>query len=384
MVAAVRRGRSLRSVARQFRVSLRTVQVWVSRTKGQRLDRIDWSDRPRGGRREVGSTSAPTEDLIIRLRKELKESSALGDCGALAIREELRRRRVKPLPSVRTIGRILRRRGALDGRLRVRRPPPPPGWYLPRVAARKAELESFDFVEGLVIRGGTDVMVLNGMSLHGGLCSSWVQSSWTAKRTVQTLLAHWHEHGLSTYAQFDNDTLFQGAHQWPNTFGRVTRLCLQLGITPVFAPPREMGFQAAIESYNGRWQAKVWRRFQHDNLRTLRRHSNRYVEAARKRSAARRDAAPARTSFPADWKLDLQTPLQGTVIFLRRTNDQGVADVLGQSYPVDPAWPNRLVRTEVDLTRGQIRFYRLRRREPTQQPLIKTVPYQTPKKRFHE
>lgn len=384
MVTAVRQGHSQRSVAKKFRVSLRTVQVWIGRTKGQRLDRIDWSDQPRGGRREACSTSASTEDLIVRLRKKLKESSPLGDCGARAIHEELQRRRVQPLPSVRTIGRILVRRGVLDGRIRVRRPPPPPGWYLPRVAARKAELESFDFVEGLVIRGGTDVMVFNGMSLHGGLCSSWIESSWTAKRTVQTLVAHWRKHGLPTYAQFDNDTIFQGAHQWPNTFGRVTRLCLQLGVIPVFAPPRETGFQAAIESYNGRWQAKVWRRFEHDSLRTLRRHSARYVEAARQRSAARRDAAPARQSFPEDWELDLQKKLQGTVIFLRRTNNQGVADLLGQSYPVDPTWPNRLVRAEVDLTRGQIRFYRLRRREPKQQTLIKTIPYEVPKKRFHE
>lgn len=360
------------------------MQVWVGRTQGQRLDRIDWSDQPRGGRRASCSTAARIEDLVLRLRKQLKESSPLGEFGAQAIRRELQRRKVQPLPSVRTIGRILLRRGVLDGRRRVRRPPPPPGWYLPRVAARKAELESFDFVEGLVICGGTDVMVLNGMSLHGGLCSSWIQSSWTAKQTVQTLVAHWREHGLPAYAQFDNDTIFQGAHQWPNTFGRVSRLCLQLGVVPVFAPPRETGFQAAIESYNGRWQEKVWRRFQHDNLRTLRRHSERYVNAARQRSAARRDAAPERKPFPVDWKLNLQKPLQGTVIFLRRTNNQGVADLLAQSYEVDPTWPNRLVRAEVDLTRGEIRFYRLRRREPKVQPLIKTIPYQTPMKRFHE
>ena len=88
-----------------------------------------------------------------------------------------------------------------------------------------------------------------------------MESAWTAKKTVQTLVAHWREHGLPAYAQFDNDTIFQGAHQYRDTFGRVTRLCLQLGVTPVFAPPRETGFQAAIESYNGRWQAKVWRRF---------------------------------------------------------------------------------------------------------------------------
>ena len=384
MVAAVRRGSSPRQVAKRFAVSLRTVQVWVGRAEGQRLDRVDWSDRPRGGRREASATPARIEDLVVRLRKELRDTSALGDCGARAIREELQRRRTKPLPSIRTIGRIPLRKGVLDGRRRVRRPPPPPGWYLPPVAARKAELESFDFVEGLVIRGGIDAMVLNGRSLHGGLASSWVESAWTAKKTVQALVDHRRDQGLPTYAQFDNDTLFQGAHQWPNTFGRVTRLCLQLGVTPVFAPPRETGFQAAIESDNGRWQAKVWHRFEHDGLRTLRRRSDRDVEAARKRSAPRRDAAPPRRSFPAQWTLDLQTPLRGTVIFLRRTNDRGEAALLGRTFAVDPAWPNRLVRCEVDLTRGQIRFHRLRRREPGQQPLAKTVPYQTPMKRFQE
>jgi Homeodomain-like domain len=384
MVAAVRQGASPRAVAKQFRVSLRTVQVWVNRSAGQRLDRVDWSDRPRGGRRDQRATEARIEDRVVRLRQSLRDSSALGECGARAIHGELQRLGVKPLPSVRTIGRILLRRGLLDGRQRVRRPPPPPGWYLPRVAARKAELESFDFVEGLVIRGGTDVMVLNGITIHGGMCSSWVQSSWTAKQTVKTLIGHWQKHGLPHYAQFDNDTIFQGAHQWPDSFGRVTRLCLQLGVVPVFAPPRETGFQAAIESYNGRWQAKVWRRFEHDDLPALQRRSVAYVEAARARTAARRDAAPARMAFPADWKLDLQRPLQGTVIFIRRTNNEGAAELLGRSYPVDVGWPNRLVRAEVNLTRGEIHFYRLRRREPKVQTLAITVPYQTPTRKFSE
>jgi len=72
------------------------------------------------------------------------------------------------------------------------------------------------------------------------------------------------------------------------------------------------------------------------------------------------------------------------VIFLRRTNDRSAAALLGQTFAVDPAWPNRLVRGEIDLTRGEIRFHRLRRREPGQQPLAKTIPYRTPKKRFQE
>ncbi len=62
-----------------------------------------------------------------------------------------------------------------------------------QVADAQAELDSFDFVEGLVIRGGTDVMVLNTVSLHGGLCGSWVRSSWTAKTTMVTLISYWRE-----------------------------------------------------------------------------------------------------------------------------------------------------------------------------------------------
>ena len=144
----------MREVARQFGVTLRTVQRWVRRAGRQRLDRVDFSDTRRGPACPANKTSHEWEDLILTVRRELKECSPLGEFGAEAIRRELKRRRRKRVPSVRTIGRILERRGALDGRRRQRRPAPPTGWYLPRLAERKAELDSFDIVEGLVIRGG--------------------------------------------------------------------------------------------------------------------------------------------------------------------------------------------------------------------------------------
>ncbi len=343
MAAAVRRGQSLRAVARRFHVPLSTVQYWVRRAGEQRLDRVEWSDAPRGGRRLARSTPSRVENLILRLRQQLKVESDLGEYGAAAIHRALAERGLKKIPTIRTIGRILLRRGALDGRRRIRRPPPPKGWYLPQVASQKAELDSFDFVEGLVIRGGTEVMVLNGISLHGGLCGSWVRSVWRAKFVVETLIAHWREHGRPEYAQFDNDTIFLGNRMYRDAFGRVIRLCLQLGITPVFAPLKETGFQATIESYNGRWQAKVWSRFEHTDLEGLSRRSDRFVNAARQRSAPRSEAAPLRRPFSKNWNLDLQLPLQGTVIFLRRTNEHGEVEVLLRRYTVDPLWPHRLV-----------------------------------------
>jgi hypothetical protein len=370
-------------VARRFRVGVATVQLWVRRARYQRLNRVDWADRPPIPR-TIRRTDTALEDLVLTVRRELKESSALGEFGAAAIRRELLQGGLPVVPSLRTIGRILARRGALDARQRVRRRPPPLGWYLPEVAASRAEVDSVDIVEGLVIEGGPQVEVLNIISLHGGLVGSWPRPAMTATVVTEALLEHWRAWGLPTYAQFDNDTRFQGPHQHPDAIGRVIRLCLSLEIVPVFAPPRETGFQAAIENYNGRWQAKVWQRFHHESLPALQAQSGRYVAAYLRRAAARIEGAPRRRPFPTHWRLRLRAPVHGCLIYLRRTTAQGEVSLLGHRFLVDATWPHRLVRAEVDLDAGVIRSYALRRREPLVQPLLRTIPYQLPSRRFRE
>lgn len=152
MVAEVRAGASMRAVAQAHDVRLFTVQWWCRRAGELPLDRVDWKDRPPIARR-IHRTESGVEDLVLAHRRELKETSDLGEYGARAIHRALVVQEHSPVPSVRTIGRILERRGALDARRRLRRPPPPPGWYLPDVAARRVELDSFDTIEGLTLEG---------------------------------------------------------------------------------------------------------------------------------------------------------------------------------------------------------------------------------------
>lgn len=383
MVAAVRRGQSRRAVARRFGVGLATVAYWVQRAKGQRLDRVDWSDRSRAPRTTRRTTTA-MEDRVLTVRRELAQSD-LGAVGAGPIRQALLEQGVAGVPSVRTINRILARRGALDRRHRTRRPPPPAGWYLPDVAAARAELDSFDIVEGLVIKDGPEVEVLNGVSLHGGLVASWPTAApVTAALTVASLTEHWRAVGLPGYAQFDNDMIFQGTHRYPDALGRVIRLCLSLGVVPVFVPPRETGFQAMIESYNGWWQARVWSRFQHAGLEDLQGRSRRYVEALRKHRAARVEAAPERRAFPADWKLDLKKRPRGRLVYVRRSNGASEVTLLGRTWQLGQVWPNRLVRCDVHLDQDKLRFFTLRRKEPSSQPQILEVEYRLPARGFQD
>jgi len=160
------------------------------------------------------------------------------------------------------------------------------------------------------------------------------------------------------------------------------RTCLLLGVIPVFAPPREPGFQAAIESLNGRWQAKAWHRFERVTLFELLEHSERYIAAARRRHTLRIEQAPSRRAMPAYAALDLQAHPCGTVIFIRRTDDRGVLSVLGRPFLIDPSWTQRLVRAEVDLDAYVIRFLALRRRDPSNQPLLVEHQYTLPRRRF--
>jgi hypothetical protein len=383
MVAMVRAGVSMRAVARRYQTSLCTVQRWVGRAGPDRLDRVDWSDRPRVAKR-IGRTTRELEDVVLSVRAELRATSDLGEYGAAAIHRALRDQHVVDRPAVRTINRILARRGAFDGRRRIRRPPPPRGWYLPEAAAGRAELDSFDVVTGLVIQGGPHVEVLNAISLHGSLIGSWPADAVTARSVVAVLIEHWQAVGLPTYAQFDNDTRFEGAHQHRDAISRVMRVCLGLGVVPVFTPVNEPSFQAALENLNGRWQSKVWARFHHDSLVTLIDRSDRFVRASRVRAAARIETAPPRQPFPRNWQFDLHAPPRGRIIFLRRSNEQGGVRLLGRTFPVDPLWPHRLVRCEVDLDAHVIRCYALRRRQPDDQPLLHEISHLLPQRRFRD
>jgi hypothetical protein len=374
MVRAVREGQGLRSVARRFAVSVGTVSHWVGHARGKPLTRVNFADGKPG--RAWNRTPASVESQILHVRDKLRKHSVLGEYGGDAIAAALGAS-PRHLQSVgrSTIYRVLERRGALDAVHRHRRPAPPKGWYLPDLARGAVEMDSFDFIEDLKIANGPLVCLLTGISVHGALVDAWVMPQRRASATAEALLARWQACGLPAYAQFDNDTVFQGPHQFVDTVGQVSRLCLALGVIPVFAPPREPGLQNAIEGFNALWQSKVWQRHHCATVAALKRVSATYIAAHRNKTAHRRDSASARRPVPKHFTWDRNAELKGLMIFIRRSDGHGTVHLLGRPYPVAKDWPNRLVRCEVSFTHRRIRFYALRRRDPDTQPLLHEISY---------
>src|SRR4030095_275798 len=122
--SGVWQGCSRREVARVYRVGLATVERWIERARNKALDEVDWTDRP-SIPHTIQRTSATMGGWGVKGRRQPKETRDLGERGAVAIRRELLDRGVVSVPSLRTMGRILERRGALDGRRRILHLPPP-------------------------------------------------------------------------------------------------------------------------------------------------------------------------------------------------------------------------------------------------------------------
>lgn len=382
MIELVRQGIAIRRVARRFRVAPNTVRLWARRSATVPLEQMEWADRPSAPHRVHNRTAPELEQQILTCRRQLASpENALGFVGADAIAEALDGQGVRP-PHPRTITRILRRYGVLDRLGRHRFSAPPTGWYLPALARGLVDCDTFDVVEGLVLEGQGAVEVLTGVAVWAPRVAAWPLPTVHAHDVVECLLRHWRTVGVPAYAQFDNDTRFQGPHSHPHILGRVTRLCLSLGVTPVFTPPRETGFQASVERFNGLWQTKVWMRMHHANLASLQGRSERFVAAYVARRAIRLDGPPVRQAVPPDWQLDFQRPLQGALIYLRRTDDHGAVVLLGRRLVIDPSWAHRLVRCEVDLSHHVIRVFRLRRRDPHDQPLLATIPHRVLQRPF--
>jgi transposase len=376
-VEAVRGGASQREVADRLGVGRGTVQRALVRVgDGDDLDAVDWTDRSTAPHR-TRRTDPSVEARIVRVREELRDG-ILGDHGPAAIREAMLAAGDGRVPAERTIARIVTRLGLNERPRRIRRPAPPRGWYLPAVAAGKAELDAFDAIIDLPVFAHGDMDVLTGISLHGGDPDAWPGRSVTAVGTCAALEERWRRIGRPAYAQFDNDTRFLGSHGYPDILGRVPLLALRLGVTPVFAPVREMGFQADIEAFNGRWQRRVYARafgFPPEELASL---SGRYLTAVRARRILRIEAAPPRRPWPGTRE---PRAGRGRVVFLRRTTIGGEVEILGRLYLVDRSRVHRLVRAELDLDDLVIRCFALHRREPGFQPLLAELPYVLPTNR---
>ena len=87
---------------------------------------------------------------------------------------------------------------------------------------------------------------------------------------IEFLLDCWTENAIPNYLQMDNGASFIGDLMHSRHFSRVVRLCLHLGVEPVFIAPRKPWMNGKIEGFNGDFGEKLWEREQFRDLEHIR------------------------------------------------------------------------------------------------------------------
>jgi transposase InsO family protein len=311
------------------------------------------------------------ERTILSIRRRLQAHASPATryslIGATAILAELKALNVRPLPSPRTIERVLQRHGLTAPRVRLAPLLPRQEWPGPQARASN-ELHEVDLVGPVYLQGCRrryDIWV--GKDAFDGAVCLRLASSRTMDEVLGFLGDCWKDLGRPEQVQLDNARELAGWGQSARALSRVIRLCLRFGVSPVFIPEGEPQFNGSAENFNGWFQPRL---FDHRFKRPcdLRRELARLQEAvntqhvhprlggqtpAQHRRGLRLQKLPARFVVPTE----RQPVAEGRAIFLRRVSAAGTVTVLSQAFRVGKRHRGLCLRLVVDTGRGYLTAY---------------------------
>jgi transposase InsO family protein len=220
---------------------------WVKRYRHD----ISWSQsRSRSPHSIHSRTPAEIVEIVKMIRLKLYNQDLF--CGAQAIRWELEDLGIKPLPSMRTINRILnryelthRRTGKYEAK----------GTSYPALPSLLPnQTHQADLVGPCYLKGPIRFYSLNVIDTTTVRCGLHPAPGKSAQNILDGLWAIWKRMGIPSHIQVDNEVSFYGGPTHPRGMGPLIRLCLHNEIEPWFIPMAEPWRNGMIESFNDRYQ----------------------------------------------------------------------------------------------------------------------------------
>ena len=361
-VARIDAGDPVTAVAAALGRSRTWVYRWVARAHGAEAT---WpEDRSHRPTHQAGLTPAEVVEAVTLVRLSLYNQGLL--CGAQNIRWELAELSVTPLPSVRTINRILAR-AELTHRRTGRYVPK--GTPYPALAAPTANaVHQVDYVGPCYLRGPVRFWSLNTVDLATARCALEPVPSRAGQATVDALWASWHRLGLPAHVQVDNEGVFYGSPTHPRGMGLLIRLCLGQGIEPWFIPVREPWRNGVVEKFNDHYGSKFLARIDVPDAAALgpahrafeAKHNSRYryskLGGQTPLTALQRAGQALRFPPVAEApRVPLPKPETGCYHLVRFIRSDQHLDVFGERFLLPPAAEYAYVVATVDVAQQQLR-----------------------------
>jgi transposase InsO family protein len=311
------------------------------------------------------------ERAILSIRRRLQAHASPATryslIGAAAILAELKGLDIRPLPSPRTVERVLQRHGLTTPRERLPRLLPRQVYPAPQ-AQRSNQLHEVDPVGPIYLKGRKHryyILVCKD-AFDGAVCLR-LASSRRMTEVLSFLGECWKSLGLPEQVQFDNAREVTGWGPGARYLSRVIRLCLRYGVEPWLIPPAQPQRNGSVANFNGWFQPRLFqRRFARPG--DLRRELARLEEAvntqhvhprlggltpAQHRRRQRLRRLPQRFQAPTE-RLPIAA---GRVIFIRQVSVTGTVGALGQSFRVGKRHRGLYLKLVLDTGRGWLTAY---------------------------
>ena len=200
--------------------------------------------------------------LSVRRRREARATpqTRYGQIGAPAIREELRTLGLTPLPSVRTIARILKQAGLTNPSVRLAQPLAQSAYPGPQ-AHDSNQVHQVDVVGPRYLKGDkTRYYFLVCKDVFDQAVYLELVKGRSMDGVLAFLIHAWQQLGLPEMVQFDNGREFCGFGYAARYLSRVIRLCLRLEVEPIFIPFGKPQRNGSVENFNGWFQPVLLKR----------------------------------------------------------------------------------------------------------------------------
>ena len=243
-------GQSIGLICRRLRCSRSWFYKWLARYQAGRTHWFEPQSRcPHSLARQ---TPGEVVEAVKLTRLSLYNQGVF--CGAQAIRWELADLLFSPLPSLRTINRILAREDLTHRR--AGRYEPKGRSYPVLEATTPNQVHQSDFVGPCFLRGPVRFYSYNNVDLATGRCAVEPVLTRAGQAVIDAIWAVWWRLGLPNHQQVDNEWVFYGSPAHPRGMGHLIRLCLTYGVEPWFIPPREPWRNGVIEKFNAHYRQR--------------------------------------------------------------------------------------------------------------------------------
>lgn len=237
-------GTSKAEIARRLAKPRLWVQRWISRYDPNAPEDSlqNHSSIPRHLREQYPER---VKSLVVHSRKE-REARKLAKyrhalIGAEAIHYEMQELGVTPLPPPRTIHAWLKQANQVKERKAKTRKPPNPTYPVLRCKAVN-DIHQLDLKGPLYLKGNAQKYYLATLrDVYGKKMAT----------IIDFLVESWRKLGCPKRLQMDNGLEFRGSNRYPRSLGKLVRVCLDVGVEPVFIPTHEPWRNGVIENLNG-------------------------------------------------------------------------------------------------------------------------------------